>query len=156
MERDQDVMIISRGAKYVRFAALPGKLSVMTRNCSVVAYSSRPRNTISIRVDNRLEFNGTFPGFKFTYNLTLPDKRQITVSVELNGELYLFTLLVLKRAPTLEELELAAKYITILKEVYEFTKLKAWGAALLGAFLPTPIYILVARRLRRMKVEEVA
>ena len=53
VERDQDVMIISRGAKYVRFAALPGKLSVMTRNCSVVAYSSRPRNTISTSTRER-------------------------------------------------------------------------------------------------------
>ena len=106
-------------------------------------------------MEDKQVFNANFTGFSFTYGLLLPEKRTVNVKVMLNGELYVFRLLIVRHAPSPEELE-AIETVVLAKGILELAKARAWGGALVGAFLPIPIYVILARRLRRQEVKHLA
>ena len=149
----QAVQIVSYSG-YVRFVAKPWTTAVMTCNCTVECFSARKHNTVEVLVENRTVAATNFTGFYWSYDLLLPEKRKVDVVVILNNVRYVFNLLLTKKAPSPEELELLVKMIRLTAEELERIKWEAVGKASLGWVIATALGYLVARWWKRTHVEE--
>ena len=150
----QSVYITSESGRSVMLYAAPdGHYYAVCRNITVHVISSREHNTVLAWYNGRLVHNASFAGpgeYLFSLDLT-PGKANVTVKV--NSELYHFKLVVLKRGVSIEDLE-QVEVVTLSTWELFVREWRAWGGALTGALVATVVGLLIARRVKAGRVEE--
>jgi len=149
---EQYAQIVSYSGSYAQFVAKPGETHVMTPNCTVECFSARGHNTVEVLVDNRTVITTNFTGFYWSCDLMLPEKRRVIVVVKLNRVPYRFTLLLVKRAPSPDELKMLEKLVRMGRAELEMLKWQVWGQSALGFANALVVGYLIARWRRMRKI----
>ena len=151
-QEGQYAQIVSYAGSYAQFVAKPGETHVMTPNCTVECFSAREHNTVEVLVDNRTVVRENFTGFYWSCDLMLPEKHRVIVVVRLNKVPYRFTLLLVKRVPSPDELKILEKLVRMGRAELEMLKWQIWGQASLGFANALVIGYLIARWRRMRKI----
>ena len=151
---DQYVQIVSCSGRYVMFVAKPYETHVMTYNCTVEMFTKAESSSYTITCDGKKLKSGNFTGFMHSVDIILPHKKKVKVVVSLNGQEFWFDLLLTKRAPEPEELEMI-ETIELTSQELLTREWRAWGGAVVGGIvMAVPVAFLIAKRLRAGRVEE--
>jgi len=152
-EPEQYVQIVSYSGRHVMFVAKPYETHVMTYNCTVEMFTKAESSSYTIICDGKKLKSGNFTGFMYSTDIILPHRKRVKVTVVLNGQEFWFDLLLTRRTPEPEELEMI-EMIELTPQELLAREWRAWGGALTGGFIATLVGLLIARRIKAGKVEE--